>query len=194
MLKKCSLIQFPRLLLEIGPTLGNMGRKKSTTETSEITLPASPNSSDLNPKRSHRGVAAEIREIKFKYPELTNAQIARRVGCDPSNVTGVLKNFLHGKTVEDLRDFQSSKVDILETLVMRILESVTPEKIEKTSAAQLVTMAAILQDKIQLLNGNPTAINGVVLMDLVEAIKAKRQAGDVPRGTLDVESAKRHDS
>jgi len=35
-----------------------------------------------------------IRRIKIKYPELSESQIARYVGCSPSNVHQVLKSFL----------------------------------------------------------------------------------------------------
>jgi hypothetical protein len=35
-----------------------------------------------------------IRRAKMKYPELSESQIARYVGCSPSNVHQVLKSFL----------------------------------------------------------------------------------------------------
>jgi hypothetical protein len=35
-----------------------------------------------------------IRRVKIKYPELSESQIARYVGCSPSNVHQVLKSFL----------------------------------------------------------------------------------------------------
>ena len=35
-----------------------------------------------------------IRRAKLKYPELSESQIARYVGCSPSNVHQVLKSFL----------------------------------------------------------------------------------------------------
>ena len=35
-----------------------------------------------------------IRRTKLKYPEMSESQIARYVGCSPSNVHQVLKSFL----------------------------------------------------------------------------------------------------
>ena len=35
-----------------------------------------------------------IRRVKVEYPELPESQIARYVGCSPSNVHQVLKSFL----------------------------------------------------------------------------------------------------
>jgi AraC-like DNA-binding protein len=35
-----------------------------------------------------------IRRAKLKYPELSESQIARYVGCSPSNVHQVLQSFL----------------------------------------------------------------------------------------------------
>ena len=35
-----------------------------------------------------------IRRAKLKYPEMSESQIARYVGCSPSNVNQVLKSFL----------------------------------------------------------------------------------------------------
>jgi hypothetical protein len=38
-----------------------------------------------------------IRRTKLKYPEMSESQIARYVGCSPSNVHQVLKNFMAGR-------------------------------------------------------------------------------------------------
>jgi len=35
-----------------------------------------------------------IRRLKLEYPEMSESQIARYVGCSPSNVHQVLKSFL----------------------------------------------------------------------------------------------------
>jgi hypothetical protein len=39
-------------------------------------------------------LAMLIRRVKLKYPEMSESQIARYVGCSPSNVHQVLKSFL----------------------------------------------------------------------------------------------------
>ncbi len=50
----------------------------------------------INPaRRPAPGVRAMlIRRTKLKYPELSESQIARYVGCSPSNVHQVLTTFL----------------------------------------------------------------------------------------------------
>jgi len=125
-------------------------------------------------KRPHRGLAPIIRKTKLNYPKLTDSEIARRVNCTPENVTGVLRTFLGKNTISDLRDYQENRADVFDSLTQRFLESVTEKKIVKTSAAQLVTMAAILHDKSQVMRGQATQINVTVLMDVVAAIKAKQ--------------------
>ena len=42
-----------------------------------------------------------IRRTKLKYPEMSESQIARYVGCSPSNVHQVLKSFLACRPIRD---------------------------------------------------------------------------------------------
>ena len=42
-----------------------------------------------------------IRRVKIKYPELSESQIARYVGCSPSNVHQVLQSFLACRPIRD---------------------------------------------------------------------------------------------
>ena len=107
----------------------------------------------------------------MRYPEMSHAQIAKRVGCRPNNVSAVLRKFLGKRTVEDLRDFQSNQADILDTLKANLLESITPSKIAKASALQIATAYGIMYDKAALLRGQATGINVVALLDVVKAIK-----------------------
>ena len=106
---------------------------------------------------------------------MSQAAIARRVGCSEANVSGVLKTYLQAVSVEELQDFQQSKADIYDTLQHRILASLTEAKIAKAGLTESVTAAAILEDKARLVRGQATGINVNILMDVVEAIKAKRQ-------------------
>jgi hypothetical protein len=130
------------------------------------------------------GAAQEIRSLKLDYPELTNAQIARKVGCTPQNVDGVLATFLGGNTPDELQDFQENKASVLEAISMRILQSITQSKLTKASAYQLTGMYGIIHDKVQVLRGQATGINVTVLMDVVEAIKA-RQSSTSPQAVVD---------
>ena len=118
-----------------------------------------------------KGTAPTIRKLKMRYPEMSHAQIAKRVGCRPNNVSAVLRKFLGKRTVEDLRDFQSNQADILDTLKANLLESITPSKIAKASALQIATAYGIMYDKAALLRGQATGINVVALLDVVKAIK-----------------------
>ena len=122
-----------------------------------------------------RGLAPLIRSIHVRYPELSEAQIAKRVGCSPSNVHQVLTPFLSGHSEQELRDFQANKADIYDAVQMRALASVTNAKLQKASATALVTAAAILEDKARLVRGQPTSLHVHALIDVLAAIKAKRE-------------------
>ena len=122
-------------------------------------------------KTSHRGCAAKIRRDAIKFPELSKSQLARRAGCHPSNVTGVLKGFLKSNTEEDLRDFQASKAEVFDAIQLRFLESLTPSKLAKSSALQSVTAAAILEDKARLVRGQATGINVTALLDVAQLLR-----------------------
>lgn len=118
--------------------------------------------------------AALIRKIALKYPELSNADIGKRVGCTGQNVGQVLSAFLSDKLEDELVEFRESKAPIFEALQYRTLASITDSDIEKTSFMQRITAAAILQDKIQLMRGQPTAIHVHVLVDVLKAIRESR--------------------
>lgn len=120
-----------------------------------------------------RGLAPKIRQIHVKYPELSHAQIAKRVGCRPSNVTGVLRTFLGKHSETTLRNYQENQADVFDSVAMRLIMSVSQKKIDKTPAVQAITGAAILIDKARLVRGQATGINAVVLMDVVDALRAK---------------------
>ena len=123
-----------------------------------------------------RGLAPLIRSTKLRYPELSDAEIAKRVGCTGQNVGKVLSAFLSDKTFEDVLEFRDSKAQIFEAVQYRTLASITEEDIAKASYLQRITGAAILQDKIQLIRGQPTSIHVHALIDVLDAIAAKREA------------------
>ena len=115
--------------------------------------------------------AAQIRYLHDKYPELSNSAIARRVGCDEGNVRQVLRRYLREIPISDIEDFRNDKGTIFEVLQHRTLSSITDDDIAKTPFIQRVTAAAILQDKIQLLRGQPTAIHAHILVDVLDALR-----------------------
>jgi len=127
----------------------------------------------IRPKQARTGAAPRIRKLKLRHPELSHAEIAKRVGCAPSNVTSVLKTFMGKSNEDELRGFQEAKADIYDALQHRLLASLTQAKITKAKPMEIITGAAILEDKARLVRGQATGINVSVLMDVVEAIKAR---------------------
>jgi hypothetical protein len=121
------------------------------------------------------GAAVIIRKTKLRYPEMSEKQIARRVGCNPSNVHAVLSRFLGKRSEAELRDFQANQADCFEAKAYQCLDSVTPAKLAKAPAVSLITGAAILIDKARLVRGQATSINLTAVMDLVELLKARQR-------------------
>jgi hypothetical protein len=124
---------------------------------------------------ANTGAARRIRKMKLDYPELSEGQIAKVVGCNPANVHRVLKRFLGKKqTQDDLRQFQEDKANIYDALQHQALMSVTAAKLSKTPVRDLAVAAGIWEDKARLIRGQATQINVTVLLDAVQAIKDMR--------------------
>ena len=69
-----------------------------------------------------------IRRTKMKYPEMSESQIARYVGCSPSNVHQVLKSFLACRPIR-IASFDSDCRFALQTcLSYRIRQLIAPYK------------------------------------------------------------------
>jgi AraC-like DNA-binding protein len=121
----------------------------------------------------NKGTAPAIRRLKERYPEMSEAKIAKRVGCSPSNVHYVLSAYLGDKTHEELRGYQDNRADIFDAIGARALSSITDVKLAKASPAELTTVMGILYDKARLERGQATGINVSVLLDVAEAIRAR---------------------
>lgn len=139
------------------------------------------------------GAAPKIRKLALKHPELTHAEIARVVGCNQSTVFTVLQTFLGDHSPEQLQDFQSSKADVYDALQHRLLLSLTPDKIAKAKPMEIITGAAILEDKARLVRGQATGINVSVLLDVAQAIR-ERSARQAVDNTIDAAIPKPHPS
>jgi len=137
-----------------------------------------------------RGLAPAIRKLSLDYPEMTPSDIARTVGCTRQNVSCVLDTFLAGTSPETLRDFQDNKADVYDALQHRLLSSLTQEKIDKSKPMEIITGAAILEDKARLVRGQATGINVSVLLDVVEALKNRPTSAAIPVETLTTHSEK----
>ena len=123
----------------------------------------------------HTGAAPAIRRMKMSYPELSEGQIAKRVGCDPANVHRVLARFLgDGITEDDHQAFKNNTADVFDRMTHRMLKSITDEDIAKAQLLPRVTSAAILHDKARTIRGQATQVNVSVLLDLVQAARDMR--------------------
>ena len=119
------------------------------------------------------GAAPRIRALKERYPEMSKAAIARKVGCGINNVDYVLKRYLGDTSGEDLRRYQENQADIFDSIANRLLLSITPEKVEKSKLVEAITGAAILIDKARLVRGQATSINMTAVVDLIEVMRAE---------------------
>jgi IS30 family transposase len=131
-------------------------------------------STSVNPRVSSANTGAGDRAIalKLKYPDLSAGQIAKAVGCNPSNVHRVLERF---KTrLDDLQDYKEYKGDIWDSVAMRAVKSIDDAKLQTATAVQLATVAGIAFDKSQLVHGLATQVNVSVLLDLVQAARDMR--------------------
>ena len=122
--------------------------------------------------------AAEIRYLYEKYPEISQAAIARRVGCSESNVSQVLKAYLQDVLPEELDEFRGDKANICEVIQHRLLSSITQDKLDKTPAVSLITGFAIMEDKIRLMRGQPTSIHVHALVDVLDMLRGREEDGE----------------
>jgi hypothetical protein len=125
-------------------------------------------------KVSHKGSADRIRKLKVAHPDMPVKEIARRAKCTIDNVYSVLKRFLGRNSPEQLKQYQEHKADIFDAVGMQALLSITPAKLAKANVVQAATVFGIAFDKSQLARGQATGINVSILMDVVEAIKARK--------------------
>lgn len=75
-------------------------------------------------------------------------------------------------------DEKGEIAELCRTKARDCLVAIDDDKIQKSSALQLATASGILLDKSLLLSGEPTSINVVALLDVVEAIKARDAESD----------------
>ena len=109
----------------------------------------------------------------MRYPELNKPAIARQVGCSVQNVARVLSRFTE-HTQAEVEEFEVNKPGVLTAIQQRLLESVTPAKLNKTSAVGLITGFGILEDKRRLIMGLPTGMDVHVLLDLAAIVRGDR--------------------
>lgn len=76
--------------------------------------------------------------------------------------------------IEQVRDEQQELVELYRQKARDCVAAIDDEKIAKASALQLATSSGILLDKSLLLSGQPTSINVVALMDVLDVIQQRR--------------------
>ena len=121
---------------------------------------------------ANTGAGERAIALKLEYPELSAGQIAKAVGCNPSNVYRVLERF--NAKLQDLQDYKEHKGDIWDSVAMRAVMFLDDAKLQKSSAAQLMMVAGTAFDKSQLTRGLATQVNVSVLLDLVQAARDMR--------------------
>ena len=121
---------------------------------------------------ANTGAGQRAIALKLEYPELSAGQIAKAVGCNPSNVYRVLERF--NAKLQDLQDYKEHKGDIWDSVAMRAVMSIDDAKLQTATAVQLATVAGIAFDKSQLTRGLATQVNVSVLLDLVQAARDMR--------------------
>jgi hypothetical protein len=55
-----------------------------------------------------------------------------------------------GALITDVQDFRVRRADVFADLQLKVLQNITPDKLEKCSAQQLTTIMAIMYDKERL--------------------------------------------
>ncbi len=90
----------------------------------------------------------------------TKAEAGRLAGSKAKNPTDSVNNAIHNnpKIQQKEKEIKKDIVRLLEEKRFEAIEAMTKKKADKSSYTQLATTAAILTDKIQLLQGSPTAI------------------------------------
>lgn len=124
--------------------------------------------------------------LAFRSKNLSHAEIAKLIGCAPSNVTQRLQVV----ALESLENFRQYKDVALEHTQREILRKLSDKDIASMSGLQKITGVAILEDKIRTIRGQATQITDHrVISARLEEIHAKiakveateAQVIDVPR-------------
>src|SRR5271157_322888 len=98
-------------------------------------------------------------------------RIAKTIGRSRNAV----KHYLDKpEAIAIVREERQELVEIYREKARDCVVAIDDEKISKSSALQLATASGICLDKSLLLSGQPTSINVVVLMELLDLIQQRR--------------------
>ncbi len=132
---------------------------------------------DLKASTAPKGIdIADL--IAYRKKGLTLEEIGTLTGCTKQTVSERLQE----ANLEGLESFREHKDIVLEHQQREIVKSLTGAKIKDMSGLQLITGAAILQDKIQVIRGQATEIidHRIMVLDLNRAIEQLRAEQGAP--------------
>ena len=111
--------------------------------------------------------------LAYKKKGLSHSEIGKVVGCSEQNVSKRIQSM----ELESLSNFRDNKDHVFEHLQRKIVKSIGDGQLNSMSGLQLITGAAILQDKIQVIRGLSSEIvdHRVLTLDLNKAIEQLRQ-------------------
>ena len=123
--------------------------------------------------------------LAYRKKGLSHAEIAKMVGCHPSNVGARLAE----EELETLDNFRDNKDSVMESIQRKALKNIGDAEIKRLNPLQRITAAAILQDKIQVIRGLSSEIidHRVLTLDLNKAIEQLRQEQGID--TIDVDNS-----
>jgi hypothetical protein len=98
---------------------------------------------------------ADIIHLKKQNPRATATAIAKLAGADISYTIQVMQRY--GLIAQNVNDYKQHRADILAGLQNRLLESITPEDIQKAPVGSRVLAVAQLYDKERLERNQSTA-------------------------------------
>ena len=120
----------------------------------------------------------KAKALKLKLKGHTYRQIATMTGCTASTVHKAIApvlNNMHSK--QELEEFRTRQVDVLDSITLRTLQSITDTDYQKASLLQKTTAACQLIDKQRLISGQTTANVGI--MGYFEAVTGTRETIDI---------------
>ena len=109
-----------------------------------------------------------VAELRIKNG-LSHREIGKVLDVDPATVCRALKRIgLDGDGSNHLKTYKAHRAEILASQQLRILESLTDEKLSKASARDLAIVFGTLYDKERLERGKSTQ-NTSVFQHVIEA-------------------------
>ena len=112
--------------------------------------------------------------LAYKAKGLKVTEIANLTGCTHSAISQRLADI----DIDSLMNFNKYKDQVLEHKQREVLNELTDAKVKSMTGLQLITGAAILEDKIRIIRGQATDIQDVRVLsvDLDKAVKRLREA------------------